>query len=111
MSASFQKLATVTCGTKRATVGATGKRGTPTTNLSDLKCLPLDPLDPEVRTVVELDTPHEALQTMIEGGPDIKAGDVLTVGSNEYNVRSVADWTWRPAGSDTLLLVLEELKT
>lgn len=111
MSASFQKLATVTCGTKRATVGATGKRGTPTTNLSGLKCLPLDPLDPEIRIRLELDTPHELLQTMIEGGPDIKEGDVLTVGSSEYDIRSVADWTWRPSATDTLLLVLEELKT
>lgn len=110
MSASFQKLATVTCGTKRSPSISSGKRGVPTTNLSGLKCLPLDPLDPEIRIRVELNTPHEALQTMIEGGPDIQEGDVLTVGSSEYNIRSVADWTWRPAESNTLLLVLEELK-
>ena len=111
MSASFQKLATVTSGTKRSPSVASGKRGVPVTNLSDLKCLPLDPLDPQIRMRLELDTPFEALQTMIEGGPDIKEGDVLTVGSSEYDIRSVADWTWRPAAANTLLLVLEELKT
>lgn len=111
MSASFQKLATVTCGTKRSPSVASGKRGVPVTNLSDLKCLPLDPVNPEIRMRLELDTPHEVLQTMVEGGPDIVEGDVLTVGSDEYDIRSVADWTWRPSETDTLLLVLEELKT
>jgi len=111
MSASFQKLATVTCGTKRSPSVASGKRGVPTTHLSGLKCLPLDPVDAEIRTRLELDTPHEVLQTMIEGGPDIKEGDVLVVGSSEYDIRSVADWNWRPSATDTLLLVLEELKT
>jgi hypothetical protein len=111
MSASFQKLATVTCGTKRPPSVASGKRGVPVTNLSGLKCLPLDPLDASIRTRLELDTPHELLQTMIEDGPDIVEGDVLTVGSDEYDIVSVAEWTWRPAATDTLLLILEELKT
>ncbi|KPK91509.1 MAG: hypothetical protein AMJ88_13455 [Anaerolineae bacterium SM23_ 63] len=111
MSASFQKLATVTCGTKRATVGATGLRSAPAVYLSNLKCLPLDPLEPDIKTSLELDTPHELLQTMIEGGPDIKEGDTLTVGSIEYKIRSVADWTWSPSATNTLLLILEEFKT
>lgn len=110
MSASFQKLATVTCGTERSPSVASGKRGVPVTNLSGLKCLPLDPLDASIRTRLELDTPHETLQTMIEGGPDIAEGDVLVVGSDEYDIVSVADWNWRPAETDTLLLILEELK-
>lgn len=110
MSKSFQKLASVTCGTKRPPTSVDGVRGAPATKLSGLKCLPLDPVTAELSVRLELDTPHELLQTMIEGGPDIKENDVLTVGSDEYVIRSVADWTWSPAGTDTLLLILEELK-
>lgn len=107
MSASFQKLATVTASTKRATLSG-GKRGTPTQHLTNLKVFPLDPVDPELRQRLELDTPHELLQTFVEGAPDIVEGDVLTAGSEDYPIRSVADWTF---GSDTYLrLILENLK-
>lgn len=111
MSASFQKLATVTAGTKRSPPIVSGKRGVPTTNLSGLKVLPLDPIDPDLRIRLELDTPHEVLQTQIEFGPDIQKGDILTVGSDEYTIRAVGDWTWRPAGTDILTLILEALET
>ena len=110
MGASFQKLATVTCGTKRNPDPVSGIVTAPVTNLSGVKCLPLDPVSAEIATRLELDTPHEVLQTMIEGGEDIVEGDVLTVGSAEYNIRAVEDWTWRPDAEDTVLLILEELK-
>ena len=66
-------------GTKRSPSISGGKRGVPTTNLSGLKCLPLDPVSAGIRTRLELNTPYESLQTMIEGGPDIVEGDVLKV--------------------------------
>lgn len=103
-------MASVTCGTKRSPASVSGVRGDPATNLTGLKCLPLDPVSAELRVRLELDTPYELLQTMIEGGPDIKENDTLTVGSDEYVIRSVADWTWEPEETDTLLLILEELK-
>ena len=106
-SPSFQRLATVTASTKRATL-TNGLRGAPTTKLSNLKCFPLDPVDPDLKQRLALDTPHELLQTFLEGNPDIVEGDVLTVASEDYPIRSVGDWVW---GSDTYRhLVLENLK-
>lgn len=58
----FKRMATVTAGTKRT------KKNEPTTNLSNLKCTPLDPVDPELRKRLVLDTPHELLQTFVSDG-------------------------------------------
>jgi hypothetical protein len=58
-STSFRRMATVTAGTKRT------KKGEPATVLSNLKCTPLDPVDPELRRRLALETPHELLQTFI----------------------------------------------
>lgn len=107
MSASFQKMASVTASTKRATLSA-GKRSSPSTHLNNLKIFPLDPVDPELRQRLALDTPHELLQTFVEGNPDIVEGDVLSVAGEDYPIRSVADWKF---GTDTYrALVLENLK-
>lgn len=62
---SFRRLATVTASTKRPPAVVSGKRGTPTTLLTGLKCTPLDPVDPEVRQRLGLNTPHELLQTFL----------------------------------------------
>lgn len=64
----FRRMATVTASTKRSPAISGGKRGTPTTNLTELSCTPLDPVDAEVRQRLGLDTPHELLQTFIAGG-------------------------------------------
>jgi hypothetical protein len=107
MSASFQKLASLTASTKRATMSS-GKRAAPTQHLTGLKVHPLDPVDPELRQRLALDTPHELLQTFVEGNPDIVEGDVLTVAGEDYPIRSVADWTF---GADVYRhLVIENLK-
>lgn len=66
---SFAKMANITASTKRIPpVGADGKRGVPTTNLSTLKCMPLDPIDPDLKQRLALDTPHELLQTIVTDG-------------------------------------------
>ena len=107
-SPSFQRMATVTASTKRAAAISAGKRGTPTTKLSSIKCLPLDPVDPELKQRLALDTPHELLQTFVEGNLDIVEGDILTVSGEDYPVRSVADWVW--GGDVYRQLVIELLK-
>lgn len=61
------KDAIVSCSTKRSPAIAGGKRGTPAANLVGLLCTPLDPVDPDLRRRMELDTPHELLQTFIQG--------------------------------------------
>lgn len=104
---SFGDLATVTASTKRATMSS-GIRGEASTNLSTLKCTPLDPVDAELRHSLEIDTAHELLQTFVDGDLDIEEGDVLVVGSVEYPIRSCAEWKWD--GSQYLHLVLEDLK-
>ena len=107
----FGLLATVTASTKRAPAISSGKRGAAETNLSSLKCMPLDPIDPEIRRTLTLNTPHELLQTAVEGGLDIKEGDILVVGSSEYPIRAVGDWAWPMDATATRYLVLEDLKT
>jgi len=89
---------------------AGGLSGDLATEIASLKCLPLDPLSPEVAKMTGLGTFVELLQTMVEGGLDILEGDVLYVGSNSYTVRAVGQWTWSPTGTDTLRLILTEVK-
>lgn len=111
MSNSFNRMATVTASTKRATLSS-GKRGAPATYLASLACTPLDPADPSMRAEIQqrfkLQTPVELLQTFVDGSLDIKEGDVLVVSTVEYPVRSAAEWMFR--GSRYLHLMVEELK-
>ena len=108
---SFSKLATVSCSTKRATISGSGvnqKRGAQSTNLSGLLCLPLDPVDPELRERLRIETPHELRQTFIKGDPDILEGDTLVVNSVDYPIKSVAEWVWQD--DEFLHLIVEHLK-
>lgn len=104
----FGRFAVVVASTKRPPVVAGGKRGTPATYLTGLSITPLDPVDPELRQRLALDTPHELRQSFATGSPDILEGDLLVVGSIEYPIRSVAQWAWR--GSTYVHMVVEELK-
>ena len=109
-SLGFARMATVTASTKRPPAMVSGIRGAAETNLSSLACLPLDPVDAELRGRMAIETPHEVLQTFVQGGLDIVEGDVLVVGSREYPIRAVEEWTWPPDSADYLRLVVEELK-
>ncbi len=109
-SGSFARLATVTASTKRMEAVVDGLSGDLATQVPLLKCLPLDPLSPEVARMAGLDTFAELLQTMCEGGLDILEGDVLYVDSNSYNIRAVGQWNWSPTGANTLRLILQEAK-
>jgi hypothetical protein len=101
----------VTASTKRPPVISSGKRGAAATNISSLRCTPLDPVDPEIRQRLILNTPNELLQTYTEGGLDIVEGDILTVSSVDYPIRAVGEWYWPVDGTNTCYLVLEDLKT
>lgn len=98
---------TVTASTKRQPAISSGKRGAPVTQVASLRCTPLDPVDPELRQRLALDTPHELLQTFTQE-TDIVQGDLLTVAGVDYPVRSCAEWTWR--GTTFRHLVVEDLK-
>lgn len=109
--ASFAELASVTASTKRGGgIDANGLEIAYTENIASLRCLPLDPVSPEIAQGVEELSFREILQTAVEGGLDIVEGDILVVGSNEYPIRAVADWTWPPDATDWLMLVLEDRK-
>jgi len=108
---SFTVLASVTASTKRfASVGAsTGLRSAATTSIASLKCTPLDPVDPETKQRLGLDTPHTLLQCYVDAGLDIRAGDILVVDSVEYPIKVCGTWTWRLTGSNFKALVVEDL--
>jgi len=109
--ASFAELASVTASTKRCgTIPVSGLEPTFATEIVTLKCLPLDPIAPEVALGIEGLGWQEILQTAVEGGLDIVEGDLLVVGITEYPIRAVADWTWPPDGTDYLILYLEDKK-
>lgn len=104
---SFATLATETASTKRPPAVSGGRRGTAATNIASLACTPLDPVDSEIRQRLVLDTPHEVLQTFVDGTLDIREGDIFTYSGQDYPVRACAEWKWR--GSAYLHLILEDL--
>jgi hypothetical protein len=108
---SLSYLATVTASTKRSPAMAGGKVGAPAAYLGGVKCTPLDPVDPELRQRMQLETAHELVQTFVVGALDIITGDILVVGSVEYPIRAVANWAASTRGGDAYLhLILEDLK-
>ena len=105
--AGFARMATIVAGTLRPPVITGGKRGTLTVHLVDIRVTPLDPVDPETRQRLALQTPQELLQSFADGDLDILEGDVLVVAGVEYPVRNAAEWRWR--GSQFVHLILEVL--
>ena len=105
---SFDRLATESASTKRATV-VDGKRGVPAVHVATLACTPLDPLggDEGIRLREVLETPHELLQTFVAGETDVREGDVLVVDGKDYPVRVVANWAGRVTHKR---LAVEDLK-
>jgi len=110
VSSGFAHMATVTASTKRVAAPVSGKTTTPAANLTGVKCTPLDPVDAELQKRLGLDTPHELLQTFVEGGLDIREGDYLTVGGVDYPIRACEDWTWPVDALAFRRLVIEDLR-
>lgn len=108
MTSSFTRLLTKTASVKRATM-TSGKRGTPTTVITSLPCMPLMPVDAETRTRLHLDTPHQLWQTMIPGSYTVNRGDVLVLESVDYPISVVEPWPFR-TGDPRTRLILEKLE-
>ena len=108
--ASFAELASVTASTKRSGGIASGLESAYAESIASLKCLPLDPVTPGVAMGIEGLSFREILQTAVEGGLDIKEGDLLVVGAIEYPIRAVEDWTWPPDAKVYMILYLEDKK-
>ena len=105
---SFSRLATETASTKRPPAISGNKRGVPVTQIASLSCTPLDPVQPDLKQRMGLNSPHELLQTFVEGTASIVEGDVLVYASKDYPIRAVGDWKWR----STLYvhLIVEDIK-
>jgi hypothetical protein len=67
--ASFAALATATASTRRAPAITGGLRGDPATNIVSLKCMPPFPLSAETRKRMVIETPYQALETIVFGDP------------------------------------------
>lgn len=101
MSASFDRMATVTASTQRPAANGTGMQ----VHLTGLAALPLMPVSPETIERMGLNSPREqketfvASQTHVDGGvevnqlPDIKQGDWWVVAGLNYPVQAVGEWT------------------
>lgn len=109
MDASFSWMATETATTLRPPDFTAGNRGDQESKLSSFPCLPLDPVDPELRAQHQTGRVARVLQTYVQGGLDIEAGDRLVVDGKEYPIRSVAPWKWEPDGENFLHLVIVEV--
>lgn len=92
---SLNLLATETASVKRAQISG-GRRGTPTTVISNLRCTPLMPADPgRVNALLQhskSNAPYRMLETMVLGDQPILAGDTLVMDGDSYTVRAVANW-------------------
>ena len=95
---------TVSCSRKRKAMAGT------TTSLTGLYCTPKAPVDMSTRQSLGLHAPHVVYEVHLEGAPDIKKGDVLTIASVDYQIHDVSPWQMPPPDNVNLLkLVIEDL--
>ncbi len=85
----FSFLATVTASTKRPPAIASGKRGAPVAHLASVQCTPLLPASTDLLQRLMLDAAYKLLETTFFGEVDIREGDILVVGADEYPVQAV----------------------
>lgn len=115
ISKGFDRMKMVTASTQRAGAVVAGLVGDMAASETDFECTPLDPLTIEVAQVAKIaqmaGLGHfaELLQTYCEN-LDILEGDTFITGGTTYKVRAVAQWYWRPMASNTLAIILEEVK-
>ncbi len=107
-TASFSRSLNISASTKRSPTISGGLRGDPATQIASLLMMALMPVDAELQARLHLDTPHELLQTFVDGDHDVQEGDVLVAAAVEYPVRAVEDWPY--FGDTYRRLVVERLK-
>jgi hypothetical protein len=103
---------TVTASTKRGITTA-GRTAAPTSYLASILITPLWPVSAETVRTMDLNSPREmkeAYHVPLAGValPDVKEGDVLTVGGVDYPVYSAAEWT--DGDVPTLHIVVQQVK-
>ena len=106
----FTLMASTTASTKRRAVADDDDWfQAPAANIGSLKCTPIDAMSPELTISAGLGAPFTIYQTFVQSGLDIIAGDVLVVGSQEYDIRATEPYQWTPDSSAVYMrLVLEK---
>ena len=111
MSSSFAKMARLAASTKRSGAPDADKHETAfAVSIAALKCIPLSTVEPELAQGLDFGPWYELLKTTVQGGLDIKEGDLLVVGAEEYPIRSVASYYWPPDGTERMVLILQDRK-
>ena len=106
----FTLMATVTASTTRRPNADAGELfQVPASSIASLKCTPLDQLDAETAHLFGLMTPYTSRQTFVQSGLDIVKGDILTVGSTAYDIRSVESYQWTPDSAAVYARLILEL--
>jgi hypothetical protein len=109
-----ERLCTVLASTKRGTKDpSTQRRGTPTTFLSSLRIMPLYSVSDAILKVMVTSSPKELKETIhvpigTQTLPDVKEGDTLVIGSIEYMVSFVKEWSSQR--QSCLQIVVQEQK-
>jgi hypothetical protein len=83
----------VDASTKRNPAPVAGKIGPPVAYLASLQCAPVDPAQQEILLRTKIETPHKVLQTYVLGDYDIRENDTFVVGSGEFTIIHVGEWT------------------
>lgn len=110
---SARDFCTVTASTKRNADLGSGRVGAAVTYLASLLITPLWPVDQQTVRAFDLNSPRENKQCYHvplagEDLPDVVEGDILVVGSVEYPVQHVSEWTDGDVAS--LYLIVQEVK-
>ena len=108
---SFTLMADTTASTKRRPAADANELfQVPATSIASLACTPIDSMSPEIAISMGLTgAPFTIFQTFVQGGLDIIAGDVLVVGSQEYDIRAIEPYEWTPDSEAVYMrLVLEK---
>lgn len=95
---SARSFCSVTASTKRNPAVSGNKKGAAVTNLASLLITPLWPVGNETIRTLDLNSPREMLEAYHvpaagDALPDVKERDILVVGSNEYPIDWVGQWT------------------
>lgn len=105
---------TVTASTKRNADLGSGRTGAATTYLATLAITPLWPVGAETIRLLDLNSPREVKECFhvpAAGAslPDVRERDTLVIGSSEYPVQYVGEWT--DGDVPCLHIVVQEVKT
>lgn len=112
---SWDKMATATASTLRPPAHVGGKRGAPVAQIASMKITTIDTVDAELRSRLNLTTPHTLYQTSAQGVKGVASGtldltpsDSLVSGGVTYAIRALESWEWRSVKHYTIILEKSE---